>query len=170
MPMIGTSAKRRKTEAAAPEPRNGIVVHLQYATRSGRVPKAAEIEAWVRAALRGRRKNAEITVRIVGSREARALNNTWRNVDKATNVLSFPLSGMERRAEVLHGDIVVCAPVVGREAREQHKPAAAHWAHLVVHGTLHLLGYDHENDADAEVMENTEISVLRRMGYDNPYA
>jgi probable rRNA maturation factor len=147
-----------------------IAVHIQIATRSKKVPPPGEFESWVRAALKGKRKNAEITVRIVGNRESRSLNSTWRNLDKPTNVLSFPLSGLERRTGVLNGDIVVCAPLVAREAREQGKTGKAHWAHLVVHGTLHLIGYDHDNDADAKTMEAVEVRVLRNLGFGNPYA
>ena len=148
----------------------GIAVHVQYATRSRHLPTPGKIESWVRMALKGKRNSAEITVRIVGNRESRSLNSTWRHLDRPTNVLSFPLSGMDRRSEVLNGDIVVCAPVVNREARTQGKTAEAHWAHLVVHGTLHLIGYDHDNDADAEIMEAAETRMLRAMGFGNPYA
>jgi probable rRNA maturation factor len=131
-----------------------------------------------------------LTIRIVGAAESRRLNATWRGKDKPTNVLSFP-SGLGTRdsgkngakrgsslapASSLQppalplGDLVICAPIVAREAREQTKPAQAHWAHMVVHGVLHLLGYDHEVDKDADIMEAREVTLLANLGYLNPYA
>jgi probable rRNA maturation factor len=126
-----------------------------------------------------------LTIRIVGAAESRRLNATWRGKDKPTNVLSFPSGVMlgvrgagkngSKRSSSLPpalplGDLVICAPVVAREAREQAKPAQAHWAHMVVHGVLHLLGYDHEVDKDADIMEAREVSLLANLGYLNPYA
>jgi probable rRNA maturation factor len=113
-----------------------------------------------------------MTIRVVGAGESRRLNRAWRGKDKPTNVLSFPAqdeSFQHMGEPVPLGDLAICAPIVAREAREQAKPARAHWAHMVVHGVLHLVGYDHENDADADQMEGEEISILERMGFDNPY-
>lgn len=126
-------------------------------------------------------KALALTIRIVGAAESRRLNRTWRDKDKPTNVLSFPAvplspgaSGLPPRFPAKNvselGDLAICAPVVAREAREQGKSPQAHWAHMVVHGVLHLLGYDHENDRDAEVMEARETKILAQFGYPDPYA
>jgi probable rRNA maturation factor len=107
----------------------------------------------------------------VGGAEGRRLNRTWRGKDRPTNVLSFPAAsayGLGPGASLL-GDLAICAPVVAREAREQGKEARAHWAHMVIHGVLHLLGYDHENDRDASRMETLERRILAQLGYPNPY-
>ena len=118
---------------------------------------------WARAALGAR---AEVTLRVVDGREGRALNHRYRRKDYATNVLSFPYeSGREMR-----GDIVLCAPVVAREARKQQKTLDAHYAHLTIHGILHLRGYDHDTDAGARIMENRERRVLLGLGFSDPYA
>lgn len=129
----------------------------------------------------------DLTIRVVGAAESRKLNRTWRGKDKPTNVLSFPSVSLltlprvargragRGQGEVLNelnelGDLAICAPVVAREAREQGKAAQAHWAHMVVHGVLHLLGYDHEVDRDAAIMEAREADILAGLGYSNPYA
>ncbi|MEE4381304.1 MAG: rRNA maturation RNase YbeY [Pseudomonadales bacterium] len=125
---------------------------------------------WVGAALAGRRETAELTVRIVDEAEGRALNARWRGRDHATNVLSFPAELPPGVALPLLGDLVVCAPVVAREAAEQGKAEADHWAHLVIHGTLHLLGFDHETEAEATVMEDLERALLAGLGIGDPYA
>lgn len=125
---------------------------------------------WVGAALAGRRETAELTVRIVDEAEGRALNARWRGRDYATNVLSFPAELPPGVALPLLGDLVVCAPVVAREAAEQGKSEADHWAHLVIHGTLHLLGFDHESESDAVVMEGLERELLAGLGIGDPYA
>ena len=112
-----------------------------------------------------------LTIRVVGAAESRRLNRTWRNKDKPTNVLSFPAEpSPSGKGHGELGDLAICAPVVAREAREQGKPAQAHWAHMVVHGVLHLLGYDHENDRDAAAMETREVKILAQFGYSDPYA
>ena len=108
----------------------------------------------------------EVTLRVVASGEARDLNRRYRGRDYATNVLSFPLGD----GPAAHGDVVICAAVVTREAREQGKPLAAHYAHLTVHGVLHLRGYDHENEGEARRMENRERAILATFGYPDPYA
>jgi probable rRNA maturation factor len=109
-------------------------------------------------------------VRIVGPAESRGLNQRYRGKDRPTNVLSFPSSPEERTLTRALGDLVICAAVVTREAREQCKPLAAHWAHMVVHGTLHLLGFDHERERDARRMEGRERALLARLGLGDPYA
>jgi len=126
------------------------------------VPAAARLRRWASAALAGRR--GAVTVRIVGAGESRALNRRYRGKDKPTNVLSFAYG--EPGAL---GDLVICAPVVNREAREQGKPAPAHWAHMVVHGVLHLLGHDHIHQREARMMENRERAILARMAIPDPY-
>jgi probable rRNA maturation factor len=124
-------------------------------------PAAARLRAWARAAYRGR---LEVTLRVVGAAEGRRLNRSFRARDRATNVLSFAYG---RRP--LRGDIVLCHPVIAREARAQGKSLSAHYAHLVVHGVLHLQGHDHVHKTDAARMERTEIRVLRRLGLGDPY-
>jgi len=138
---------------------------------SGEAPAEGELRHWARAALAGlRRRSVAVGVRIVGSREGRALNRRYRGKDRPTNVLSFPFEAPPgTRTDVL-GDLVICAPVVRREARAEHKDERAHWAHLVVHGILHLRGYDHDNARAAARMEGREIRILRRLGFPNPYA
>lgn len=133
------------------------------------IPPPARLQAWVEAALAGRRESAELTVRIVDAAESAALNATYRGKDRATNVLSFPFEAPPQVPTDLLGDLVVCAPVVGREAREQGKPLEAHWAHMIVHGCLHLLGYDHIDEAEAEQMEALEKQILADLGYSDPY-
>ena len=111
----------------------------------------------------------DMTVRIVGINEGKELNNTYRHKDYATNVLSFPFEAPEGVEVNLLGDIVICAPVVNAEADEQHKSERSHWAHLTIHGTLHLLGFDHIEDSDAEVMEAIEVNAMAQLGYPDPY-
>jgi probable rRNA maturation factor len=123
----------------------------------------------VAAALADERTEAELTIRIVGEREARRLNARWRGKDYATNVLSFPVDGLGAVVPHYLGDIVICAAVVQREAHAQGKLPEAHWAHLVVHGVFHLLGFDHEQETDAEIMEQLESATLLRLGYRDPY-
>lgn len=136
----------------------------------GSVPASARIARWARAASGARGHDAELAVRIVGAAEGRKLNLLWRGRDYATNVLSFPAPRLGRPAAMRSlGDIVLCAPVIEREARKQHKRAEAHWAHMVVHGCLHLLGLDHENEADARRMERRERRILAGFGIADPY-
>jgi probable rRNA maturation factor len=135
---------------------------VQRRVRPRGVPSPARLRAWARAALAG--QQGELTIRVVGNRESRALNREFRGKDKPTNVLSFPYG----EPGVL-GDLVVCAPVVAREAREQRKPAAAHWAHMVVHGVLHLRGFDHIRGRDAKMMEARERAILAALSFPDPY-
>lgn len=146
-----------------------IEVDVQYAVDGGELPGVSDIEAWVRTALAGRRREAQLTVRIVGEEEGAALNERWRGKRGPTNVLSFPVEGLEAVAPALLGDVVICAPVAAREALAQHKAPEAHWAHLVIHGTLHLLGFDHAEEEQAREMEGIETELLRRLGYADPY-
>lgn len=133
------------------------------------VPAENLIQRWVEAALTGRRDEAELTVRVVDEDESAELNGLYRKKQGPTNVLSFPFEVPPGLELPLLGDIVICAPVVAREAVEQGKTAEAHWAHMVVHGTLHLLGYDHLEPGEAEEMEALETAILAGLGYPNPY-
>jgi probable rRNA maturation factor len=150
-------------------------VELQSGVRSRWTPPAREIARWATAALGDAGRGHEISVRIVGPAESKALNARFRGRNKPTNVLSFPAAGLPGEAAAEQpegaplGDLVICAAVVESEARAQGKPLRAHWAHLVVHGALHLVGYDHEQARDALRMERLEIRVLRRLGFPDPY-
>ena len=151
-----------------------IVVEVQYAVGEEAVdptiPGTADLERWVCAALAGERKAAEVSLRIVGVEEGAELNASYRGRSGPTNVLSFPCDSPTEMEPPLLGDVVMCAPVVAREAREQGKPAPAHWAHMTVHGILHLLGYDHETPGEADVMERREVRILAALGFPDPYA
>ena len=142
-----------------------LEVVLRYRTRRPWAPGPRTLRRWAQLAAGSRR--GELGIRVVGSREGRALNERWRRRAYATNVLSFPAAEAVRNRVI--GDIVVCAPVVAREAREQGKALAAHWAHMVVHGTLHLLGFDHQRAPDARRMEVRERALLARLGFADPY-
>ncbi|MEJ2399042.1 MAG: rRNA maturation RNase YbeY [Gammaproteobacteria bacterium] len=133
------------------------------------LPTEAQIRQWLNAALDGRLSQAELTVRIVDEVESEQLNLQYRHKSGPTNVLSFPFESDVPMDIPLLGDIVICAPVVAREALEQHKDLLLHWAHIILHGTLHLLGYDHISDADAEKMERIEIQLMQQLGFPNPY-
>ncbi|GLQ47096.1 endoribonuclease YbeY [Dyella lipolytica] len=148
------------------------IVHVNYGVARVGLPSALSFRRWVDAALAGarRRKAAELAIRIVGTREGRTLNRDYRGKDYATNVLSFPVELPPGVSLPLLGDIAICAPVVAREAAEQGKPVAYHWAHLTVHGVLHLIGYDHIAEADAVRMEALETRVLAGLGIADPYA
>ena len=145
-------------------------VSVSYAAPRTGVPAATSFRKWGAAALRGRIREADLAIRIVGAKEGRALNRHYRGKDYATNVLSFPAELPEGVKMPLLGDLVNCAPVVAREAKEQHKPAVAHYAHLTVHGVLHLLGWDHDDDKEAEAMEQLERDILAELGLPDPYA
>jgi len=148
------------------------VVAVSYAVARAGVPSTASFRQWVEAALRGarRRKPAEVAIRIVDAEEGLALNRDYRGKAYATNVLSFPAELPPGVDLPLIGDLAICAPVVAREAAEQGKKPRDHWAHLTVHGTLHLLGYDHIEDGEAEAMESLEASILSTLGIADPYA
>jgi probable rRNA maturation factor len=138
---------------------------VQFASRLPNLPCEAEIKRWVRAALV---QPAQVTIRVVNAAEARNLNNTFRGRNCPTNVLTFIYN--DRGSNALQGDIVLCAPLVAREAREQKKMLSHHYAHLTVHGVLHLAGYDHEEQADAEKMEAIEVAILASLGVPDPYS
>lgn len=144
-------------------PRPPLTLSLQFADPSHRaqLPRH-KVARWIRAALSA---PAEITVRIVGAEEGRALNREYRGRDYATNVLTFDYA----REPVVSADLILCAPVVAEEARRQKLPLEAHYAHLLVHGTLHAQGHDHETDDEAETMEAAEAEVLARLGFADPY-
>ncbi len=137
-------------------------IAVQNASTARNVPTPARIRQWARAALG---VDAKVTIRIVGQTEGRLLNRSYRRKDYATNVLTFVF----RDHAPLEGDLALCAPVITREARAQRKTVAAHYAHMIIHGLLHLQGYDHENDKDAAVMEKRERALLARFGYPDPY-
>jgi len=149
-------------------------VDVQLAADDESVPTAEDMALWVNRTLSAADASsvAEVSVRVVDATEMRRLNMEFRDQDKATNVLSFPtgdLDGLPADAQLPLGDIVVCAAVVADEAEQQGKPVGEHWAHMIVHGTLHLLGFDHENDSDAADMEGLEIQILADHGIANPY-
>lgn len=133
------------------------------------IPEVDRFAAWAEAALAGERDQAELSIRVVGEEEARAMNLQYRDKDYATNVLSFPAEIPDYVELPLLGDLVICAAVVADEAAGQGKTPEAHWAHMVVHGVLHLLGYDHIDDSQAEVMEDRERKILSGFGFADPY-
>lgn len=143
---------------------------IQIASDITPLPSSDDLYAWFVAALPSGKDDSEMTIRIVDTEESQTLNNTYRGKDKPTNVLSFPADLPDEVNIPLLGDLVVCAQIVSDEANSQGKTIHAHWAHMVIHGTLHLLGYDHENDDDAHIMENLETSLLDSLGFPNPYA
>ncbi|PPT78969.1 rRNA maturation RNase YbeY [Xanthomonas arboricola pv. populi] len=149
-------------------------VAVSYALPRAGLPSAVSFRKWVAAALKGRIREADLAVRIVDEKEGCSLNHHYRGKDYATNVLSFPAElpeGLPKGIKMpLLGDLVICAPVVAREAAEQGKSLAAHYAHLTVHGALHLLGWDHEDDKEADAMEQLEREILADLGIDDPYA
>jgi probable rRNA maturation factor len=153
-----------------------LELDLQNASAATDLPSEAQLRQWCELALRQRSADSELTIRLVDEAEGRELNHTWRHKDYATNVLSFPadvpdeLGGIPLLDIPLLGDLVICVPVVEREAAEQGKTREAHWAHLVIHGCLHLLGYDHIEDEEAEEMEALERELLAELGHPDPYA
>ncbi len=146
-----------------------LEVDLQIATDSHQIPDEQEIVKWASAALQTD-GDQEVTIRIVDEEESQQLNHQYRGKDRPTNVLSFPFESPPGIDLPLLGDLVICVQVVEKEAIEQHKTLTAHWAHMVIHGMLHLQGYDHILDQDAEVMENLEKGLMQKLGFEDPYA
>ena len=146
-----------------------VTLDVQYELEAG--PDEDDIRRWIEAVLAAEAKTAEVelTVRIVDEAEMAELNARYRHKTGPTNILSFPFEAPPGVELNLLGDLVIAAPVVQREAREQGKTETAHWAHMIVHGTLHLLGYDHQEPAEAEDMEAREINILHELGFSNPY-
>lgn len=146
-------------------------IDIQLAADKVLVPKLSLLRKWAKHALCSKLATAEITLRIVDAEEMATLNMTYRHKQGPTNVLSFPFTVPEEvNIDIpILGDIVICAEVVNREAEEQGKSQEAHWAHMIVHGIFHLLGYDHESDREADVMEALEIEIMQALGFSNPY-
>ena len=142
---------------------------LSYAARAPWVPAPRQFQRWLDAAWAGQRKSAVISIRVVGSARSRSLNRHYRGKDRATNVLSFAGAGRLPDEDWMLGELVICAPVVVQEARQQNKAVAAHFAHMTVHGVLHLLGFDHEVASQAQKMESKEVQILDRLGFLDPY-
>jgi probable rRNA maturation factor len=147
-----------------------IEVEVEDLSGAAGVPAVADFQRWAAAAFAGRRPEAELSIRIVGESEGAELNSRYRGKSGPTNVLSFPAELPTGVPLPLVGDLVICAPVVAREAAAQGKTDEAHWAHLTVHGCLHLIGYDHEDDHKAAEMEPLEAAILAGLGYPDPYA
>ena len=147
-----------------------VTLDLQLAcTDTDGLPGEAQLQGWLDGTILGFQQEAEVTVRIVDEAESRELNLTYRGKDKPTNVLSFPFEAPPGMELPLLGDLVICRQVVEQEAAEQNKPLEAHWAHMVVHGSLHLLGYDHIEDDEAEEMEQLECDIMQELGFADPY-
>ena len=147
-----------------------MIIDLQIACEQETgLPTAEQIEQWATAAVQPQTDEVEMTVRIVDEAESHALNLNYRGKDRPTNVLSFPFECPDEVELPLLGDLVICRQVVEREAQEQGKPLMAHWAHMVVHGSLHLLGYDHIEDDEAEEMESLETQIMIGLGFVDPY-
>ena len=145
-------------------------IDVEVNSSSTKIPSVENIELWIKSALQSDELNqAEVSVYIVDEAESQELNAQYRGKDKPTNVLSFPADIPDEVGVPLLGDLVVCAPVVEREAQEQGKTLEAHWAHMLVHGTLHLLGYDHVEDDEAEVMEALETRLITQLNFPAPY-
>jgi probable rRNA maturation factor len=178
------TVRNQRPRKAAPQT---LRLDVQYAVSRDGVPSARRLSLWAQAAYevhhaahamhagKGSMRivpPVQVSLRIVGAAESRKLNRQWRDEDSATNVLSFPAGEMPEVDDAVPslGDLAVCVPIVKREAREQGITLDAHWAHMMIHGVLHLLGYDHENDRDAQVMEACEVAILESFGFANPYA
>jgi len=144
-------------------------IEVQCETNNEHCPSTRDIQAWITATLKKIKKSGTLSIMVIDEKEMQALNFKYRKKDKPTNVLSFPCHlPIELKGDIL-GDIVVCAPIVEMEAQSQQKPLINHWAHMIVHGVLHLLGYDHEKEEDAKMMEQHEIDILADLGFSNPY-
>lgn len=154
---------KTSTETAGPD------IAVQYAVADNDLPAEEEFRAWAVAALGGEYADAELCIRLVDAGEGRSLNRDYRGRDYATNVLSFPVELPPGVTSPLLGDLAICVPVAREEAREQDKEVRAHFAHLTIHGVLHLLGHDHQGEAEAEAMEARETAILAGLGFPDPY-
>ena len=147
-----------------------IILDLQIATSdSNDIPSQDKIQQWLTFILPQFVNEAELTIRIVDEQESQYLNNFYRHKDRPTNVLSFPFESPVEMETPLLGDLVICKQIVQKEAQEQNKSLESHWAHMIVHGCLHLLGYDHIDDNEAQEMESIEIDIMAALGFTNPY-
>ena len=147
-----------------------IAVELEIIDDSFWIPDLAQFEDWVSASLGSEVKSAEVSLRIVGVEEMRSLNKQYRNKDSSTNILSFPVDIVNKSVELnFLGDLVICASVIDSEAKIYNKSLVSRWAHIVVHGCLHLLGYDHVEPLEAEKMEGLESKILKKLGFSDPY-
>jgi len=146
-----------------------IEIEVQYDVDPAGLPSEAQFQQWVDLSMAGRQDEGELCIRIVDSEESQMLNSQYRGKDRPTNVLSFPFEVPEGVPVTILGDLAVCAEVVAREAQEQQKALHDHWAHMIVHGSLHLLGYDHINDDEAEIMEGLEREILSQLEIADPY-
>jgi probable rRNA maturation factor len=142
---------------------------IQLATEFAEIPTAAMMQLWVDAVLKDSEQDSEIVVRLVDESESAELNLQYRHKSGPTNVLSFPFEAPEGFEMDLLGDLVICAPLIAQEAQQQNKALFDHWAHILIHGVLHLIGYDHLQDDEAEEMEALEIKILSTLNIDNPY-
>ena len=149
------------------------ILDIQIVSQSKQLPKQEQFQYWVDAVLgdesQDQDSNSELVIRIVDEAEMTQFNEQYRDKKGSTNILSFPFEAPEGIASYLLGDLLVCAPVVEKEAQQQNKELEHHWAHIIVHGVLHLLGYDHVDDQDAEEMEALEIKILKKIKIKNPY-
>jgi len=144
-------------------------LEFQIVSESQQIPAQEKFKKWIDAILRDEAENSEVVIRIVDEQEMIQFNSQYRGKNNSTNILSFPFDPPEGVDSDLLGDLLVCAPVVEKEAKQQDKLLEHHWAHMIIHGVLHLIGYDHINDADAEEMEALEIKILRSIKIDDPY-
>ena len=160
---------RRTRQTTLPEVARRLELDVSYASRSPWAPSARLLSKWAEAALAPRAGPHVLSVRIVGKARSRSLNSHYRHKHKPTNVLSFTGAGMAPDGRSFLGELVICAPLVALEARAQGKTLRAHWAHLTIHGVLHLLGFDHERAAQAKKMAAREIQILDRLGFSDPY-
>lgn len=167
--MKGRAADRAVNAAVATPASHRLTLHVQYACEDAGLPARSDLRRWARAALKGVDGPVELGVRIVDTAESAALNERYRGKAGPTNVLSFSYDVGELTPCFL-GDLIICAPVVRQEAQAQGKPADAHWAHMIVHGIMHLRGYDHMNDDEAKIMEELEADILQTLGFPNPYS
>lgn len=152
------------------EPNNMLLkLNLQNNSRTKKIPSKIEFRRWIKQVLTKSTQTTEITIRIVDAAESQALNKEYRHKNKPTNILSFPFVAPPGITTNILGDLVICAPIVKQEAIEQHKKITAHYAHLTIHGVLHLLGFEHDTAKHAKIMENLEIQYLEKLGFKNPY-